>query len=209
MSFEDYYFIEDDKKEEMILPNENTEVLEKETLISEIIQKEETEFIHPTLKAASTSSLYMIDCRSNSVASEGKQVEEIPTSLFGEKKDQEVIYTSFNEIFKNSTSSCISDSQKSIMFEKQIQKESQNILSPLHQKPIASIDNSLLHGLSIPNGGKTWGSSIMSKNVNRISLEETENEKEEKTRKETTSVTVLEDDTPEEKKGKKRKGRQP
>lgn len=150
----------------------------------------------------------MIDCRSNSVASEGKQVEEIPTSLFGEKKDQEVIYTSFNEIFKNSTPSCTSDSQKSLLLEKQIQQESQNILSPLHQKSLASIDNSLLHGLSIPNGGKTWGSSIMSKNVNRISLEENENEKEEKTRKE-TSVTVLEDDTPEEKKGKKRRGRQP
>lgn len=141
-------------------------------------------------------SIFLVDCRSNSLATDVKPDSEDPTLLFEEKRDKEVIYTSFNEIFKNTTSSVTSDSQKSILLEKQIQKESQNILSPRLDKPTVSENKSLLQGLASSSGGNLWGKSFLSKNSKRIRLdEEDENNKDSKR----VSITALDDDTPKEK----------
>lgn len=143
-----------------------------------------------------SQSIFLVDCKSNSLASEVKQDNEGPASLFEEKKDKEVIYTSFNEIFKNTNSSVTSDSQKSILLEKQIQKESQNILSPRLDKPTAIENKSLLQGLASSSGGNLWGKSFLSKNSKRIRLDEDEEDKRDSKR---VSITALDDDTPKKK----------
>lgn len=170
-------------------------------LDSEVIQVESkaAESLLPsqsTLPVPAQSSMFTVDCKSNSLASEGKHADDM--TLFGEKKDKEVIYTSFNEIFNNSVGA--SSSQQSIINEQQIQKESQNILSPRYEKPYPTGEKSLLNLLPKSGGGSVWGNSLLSKNTKRIRLDEDETESKRK------SITVLEEDEPID---VKPKGRQP
>lgn len=124
--------------------------------------------------------MFVVDCRSNSLASEEK--EEASTSLFGEKeKEKEILYTNFNEIFKQEASAPSQYVADPISIEKEIQETSQQILTPKIDARPPSEGKKLLEGLLQTESSKLWGTSFLSKGLSnvgrRINLDFSDEEK--------------------------------
>lgn len=111
--------------------------------------------------------MFVVDCRSNSLASEEK--EENTASLFGDReKEKEILYTNFNEIFKQeapATSQYVADPT---LVEKEIQEASQQILTPKIDARPPSDGKKLLEGLLQTETSKLWGTSFLSKGLSNV-----------------------------------------
>lgn len=111
--------------------------------------------------------MFVVDCRSNSLASEEK--EDTSNSLFGEKeKEKEVLYTNFNEIFKQDTAGTSQYVADPMLVEKEIQEASQQILTPKIDTRPPSDGKKLLDGLLQTETSKLWGTSFLSKGLSNV-----------------------------------------
>ena len=124
--------------------------------------------------------MFVVDCRSNSLASEEK--EDTSNSLFGEReKEKEVLYTNFNEIFKQDVAGTSQYVGNPMLVEKEIQEASQQILTPKIDARPPSDGKKLLDGLLQTETSKLWGTSFLSKGLSnvgrRINLDFSDEEK--------------------------------
>lgn len=133
----------------------------------------------PGLRSGS-ERMFVVDCRSNSLASEEK--EDTSNSLFGEReKEKEVLYTNFNEIFKQDVAGTSQYVGNPMLVEKEIQEASQQILTPKIDARPPSDGKKLLDGLLQTETSKLWGTSFLSKGLSnvgrRINLDFSDEEK--------------------------------
>lgn len=120
----------------------------------------------PGLRSGS-ERMFVVDCRSNSLASEEK--EDTSNSLFGEReKEKEVLYTNFNEIFKQDVAGTSQYVGNPMLVEKEIQEASQQILTPKIDARPPSDGKKLLDGLLQTETSKLWGTSFLSKGLSNV-----------------------------------------
>lgn len=151
-----------------------------------------------TPSRSGSDRMFLLDCRSSSLASEEKN--EKTSSLFGEK-EKEIIYTNFNEIFNQDTASISQHVADPISVEKGIQEASQQILTPKIDARPPTDGKKLLDSLLSTESGKLWGASFLPKGIKapnqRINLDFSEDKRQTSSK---LAVSVINDESSDEEK---------
>ena len=151
-----------------------------------------------TPSRSGSDRMFLLDCRSSSLASEEK--EEKTSSLFGEK-EKEIIYTNFNEIFNQDTASTSQHVIDPLSIEKGIQEASQQILTPKIDARPPTDGKKLLDSLLSAESGTWWGTSFLPNGIKspgqRINLDFSEEKKQTSSK---LAVSVINDESSEEEK---------